>query len=108
MPDATDPSETTALPPQSSLPEQEASSGAQPSVAGGPLRSPLTVGQRWRNYQIGDQIETGVGWLYHAVNVGMLEDVQIRVLPSSGAKRSVKRPMVSALPKSRMPPGLRL
>ncbi|MFT3867378.1 MAG: hypothetical protein QM715_02660 [Nibricoccus sp.] len=81
MPDVPDSPETAALPPQEALPEQVTSPGAEPSAAIRPLRSPVTAGQRWRNYQIGDQIDTEIGWLYHAVNVGMLEDVQIRIMP---------------------------
>lgn len=90
MPDVPDSPETTALPSQEALPEQVAPLGAEPSTQTGPMRSPLTVGQRWHNYQIGDQIDTDIGWFYHAVNVGMLEDVQIRVMPcgNDGAVRS--------------------
>ncbi|MFT3780824.1 MAG: hypothetical protein QM790_02340 [Nibricoccus sp.] len=57
-----------------------AADGAVPQV----LRSPLTNGQRWKQYQIGDPIETSVGWCYQAVNAGTLEDVHIRVLPYAG------------------------
>lgn len=81
MPDASESPETAALPSQEPLAEQEASLRAEPSAGAGPLHSPLIVGQRWHDYQIGDKIETDVGWLYHAVNVGQLEDVLIRVLP---------------------------
>ena len=73
MADENDPPETVALPSQ-----DDPSASGQPSAHFG---SPLEVGQRWREYQIGDQIETDTGWCYHAVNVGMLEDVEIRVLP---------------------------
>jgi len=78
MPDETDPPATTSLPTQDDpmAPENPLQTDGQPSA---PFRSPLVVGQRWREYQIGDQIESDAGWCYHAVNVGMLEDVEIRV-----------------------------
>lgn len=84
MADAPETPEAVSLPPQSPLPEQEASFRAEQSASAEPLRSPLIPGQRWHNYQVGDQIETELGWRYHGVNVGMLEDVVIHVFPSSG------------------------
>jgi len=80
MPDETDPPALTPLSAQDDpiAPEIPLQADGQPSA---PFRSPLVVGQRWREYQIGDQIESDAGWCYHAVNVGMLEDVEIQVLP---------------------------
>jgi len=43
--------------------------------------APLVPGQRWHVYQIGDEIPYADGWAYHAVNVGMLEDVRLQVRP---------------------------
>jgi hypothetical protein len=81
MPDAPDPPEKADLPDQDdSLATSVPPVVAEPSPALN--RAPLTVGQRWRTYQIGDQIECDVGWHYQAINVGMLEDVLIRVLPT--------------------------
>ena len=73
MTDETDPPDNAAVPAQ----DDSSAPGRPPA----PFGSPLTVGQRWRAFQIGDQIETDTGWCYHAVNVGMLEDFVIRVLP---------------------------
>src|SRR3954451_16586863 len=43
------------------------------------IGAPLVPGQRWHAYQIGEPVETGIGWCFQAVNVGMLDDVIIRV-----------------------------
>jgi hypothetical protein len=51
-------------------------------VAGEPDRVPLTVGQRWHAYQIGDRIESTGVWCFQAVNVGMLDDVIVRAFPT--------------------------
>jgi len=71
MPDEIDPPEKPEFSAQ-----DESSAPGQPSS---PFRSPLVVGQRWHEYQVGDQIDSDSGWCYHAVNVGMLEDVELRV-----------------------------
>ena len=83
MPDVPDSPETPVLPAQAEpiAPQPPPSAeGALPA----PMRSPLTNGQRWRNYQIGDPLDTDTGWCYQCVNVSTLEDVQIRVLPYGG------------------------
>ena len=80
MPDETDPPAPAASPAHDDLTAAENSlQGAGLSAA--PMRSPFVEGQRWHEYQIGDPIETDTGWCYHAVNVGMLEDVEIRIIP---------------------------
>jgi serine/threonine protein kinase len=80
MSDETDPPVPAALPAQDdpTAPENPPQADGSQSVT---FRSPLTPGQRWRDYQIGDKIETDTGWCYRAVNVGMLEDIEIRALP---------------------------
>src|SRR6266496_170502 len=80
MPDAPEPPEKPVLPEQDDLIAtlaQTIATGPSPSLS----RAPLVVGQRWRTYQIGDPLPCEVGWMFHAVNVGMLDDVVIRVLP---------------------------
>ncbi len=83
MSDAPDTPDPAVFQSQDPSIEQDVVKGLSPA-ASGPLRSPLISGQRWRNYQVGDPFETDTGWCYHAVNVGMLEDVHIRVLPYNG------------------------
>ncbi len=75
MPDEIDPPEP------SELSAQDVSSVLGEEVV--PMRSPLVPGQRWHEYQIGEQIESENGWCYQAVNVGMLEDVELRVFPQN-------------------------
>ena len=75
MPDESDPPETAPF-----STHDDSSASGQPSSF---LRTPLVVGQRWREFQIGDQIESDNGWCYHAVNVGMLEDVEVRIFPAN-------------------------
>jgi hypothetical protein len=43
--------------------------------------SPIAPGQRWHAYQVGDAVPCDHGWTFHAVNVGMLEDVRLYVRP---------------------------
>ncbi len=73
MPDASDPPEKPEFTAQ-----DESSAPGQPLPL---LRSPLAVGQSWREYQVGDQIESVAGWVYHAVKLGTREDVELRVFP---------------------------
>ncbi len=90
MPDELDPPEKPELSAQ-----DESLAPGQPSS---PFRSPLVVGQRWHEYQVGDQIESDAGWCYHAVNIGMLEDVELRVFPineQSGARAQAWRELQS-------------
>jgi hypothetical protein len=47
--------------------------------------SPLTIGQRWHAYQIGDAVPCAEGWCYQAVNIGLLEDAIIHVVPFNEA-----------------------
>jgi len=78
MPDEPDPPETVALSAQ-----DDPSAPGTPTRVGGAMsafRTPFVPGQRWRNYQIGDRIEVDTGWCYHAVDVNLLEDVEIYVI----------------------------
>jgi hypothetical protein len=83
MPDVPDSPASPAMPAQN----EQVAPQAPPStdaISSAPIKAPLTNGQRWRNYQIGDPINTDTGWCYQSVNAGTLEDVWIRVLPSKG------------------------
>lgn len=78
MPDETDPPESAALPMQ-----DDASAPVDLTRAEGgasAFKTPFVAGQRWRNYQIGDRIETTTGWCYHAVDINLLEEMEIHVL----------------------------
>ena len=80
MPDEPDPPETAALPAQAGMSATQkppaANEASSVSIGGR-----LEPGQRWHEYQIGDPIQTEVGRCYHAINVGQLENVIIRVRP---------------------------
>lgn len=78
MSDETDPPESGALSAQDELLAPEASARAEGE--GAAFRTPFVSGQRWRSYQIGDRIEVGTGWCYHAVDVNLLENVVIHVI----------------------------
>ncbi len=64
-------------------PNPDDSGGGGHADATGSAQSgaPLVSGQRWHVYQIGDEVPCVDGWAYHAVNVGMLEDVHLHVRP---------------------------
>jgi hypothetical protein len=77
MSDETDPPESAALPAQDDL-----SAPADPARAEGEasaFSAPFVPGQRWRNYQIGDRIETTAGWSYDAVDINLLENIVVHV-----------------------------
>lgn len=78
MPDETDPPETDALPAH----DDPSALGSLAYVEGeaSAFRTPFEVGQRWRNFQIGERIEVATGWSYHAVDISLLENCEIHVI----------------------------
>ncbi len=67
---------------------------------------PVVPGQRWHAYQIGEPIEGGgPGWCFSAMNVGMLEEVSLRILPLDG-EATVRRGKVWQEIKALNHPGI--